>query len=486
MIKLKERDIIRLRPTVIFGDDGKAGCLQAFKMALTCALDEVALGYANSVSVTLHGDNSITVEDNGRGIYVSNNDDSSWEKRFCKLDDSEELFMACSGVTGWLCGNELEQHSPFNTEGFFDLFGWELCAVQFASEFFDAEICRGGRKYYLHFEKGENVGGLFITEFASHSGTKLHFRLDNEVFKDINISADEIEKLLNEKAITYKTVRFTFKTENNGQSNKVFYYKEGIKDRALELVGNHQASSIICWEMDALGKDRFDLTEYNAMFKIALCFTKDIFCSECYHNNRLLEYDGYYLKKVLETIRDVLQFEYYSFPKLRLREIKNHLVIVAETLSEISCYENATKKCIKNSMISDMAQVAIEKNLKIYLDENKEFILEMIKSILEERSELQTSNDLEKRFECAKMDYFNGDCKGDLLTVINMLPTNDFNKEKIIGILRGNDMRDYDSEIYRVLFSKYKPFMNNDELKWCTKHCEEHLGFTVQDIRNLI
>ena len=144
---LKGADRVRKRPAVIFGSDGLEGCEHAVFEILSNAIDEAREGHGSLITVTRYADQSIEVEDFGRGCPVDWNEKEgryNWELVFCEL----------------YAGGKYNNNDGDNYEYSLGLNGLGSCATQYASEYFDAVIHRDGFEYTLHFEKGENVGGL--------------------------------------------------------------------------------------------------------------------------------------------------------------------------------------------------------------------------------------------------------------------------------------------------------------------------------------
>lgn len=143
---LKGADKVRKRPAVIFGSDGLDGCEHSIFEIISNSIDEARSGYGKKIIITKFNDNSIEVEDFGRGCPVDFNTKENrynWELVYCEL----------------YAGGKYEK-SADSYDFSLGLNGLGLCATQFASEYMDVEIVRDGYKYNLHFEKGENIGGL--------------------------------------------------------------------------------------------------------------------------------------------------------------------------------------------------------------------------------------------------------------------------------------------------------------------------------------
>ena len=181
---LKGADRVRKRPGVIFGSDGLEGCEHAVFEILSNAIDEAREGHGSLITVTRYEDHSIEVEDFGRGCPVDWNEKEqkyNWELVFCEL----------------YAGGKYNTNDGDNYEYSLGLNGLGSCATQYASEYFDAVIHRDGLEYTLHFEKGENIGGL---QKAPHSGkktgSKFRWKPDLEVFTDIDIPVDYYRDVL--------------------------------------------------------------------------------------------------------------------------------------------------------------------------------------------------------------------------------------------------------------------------------------------------
>ena len=167
IVSLKGADRVRKRPAVIFGSDGLDGCEHSVFEILSNSIDEARNGFGNKIVLTKFNDNSIEVEDFGRGCPVDYNQREkryNWELVYCEL----------------YAGGKYNTNDGENYEFSLGLNGLGACATQYASEYMDVEVCRDGQKYSLHFEKGNNVGGLKKEPCAKKykTGTKTRWRPD--------------------------------------------------------------------------------------------------------------------------------------------------------------------------------------------------------------------------------------------------------------------------------------------------------------------
>ena len=120
----------------------------------------------------------------------------NWELVFCEL----------------YAGGKYDNNSGSNYGYSLGLNGLGACATQYASEYMDVTVYRDGFKYQLHFEKGENIGGLSKEQFRHrHTMTKIRWKPDLDVFTDIDISAEHYHDILKKQAIVNKGLLLRFR-----------------------------------------------------------------------------------------------------------------------------------------------------------------------------------------------------------------------------------------------------------------------------------
>ena len=199
---LKGADRVRKRPAVIFGSDGIEGCQHSAFEILSNSIDEAREGYGKEIIITHYADGSIEIEDFGRGIpvdYNKNEECYNWELVFCEL----------------YAGGKYNNNEAENYEFSLGLNGLGLCSTQYSSEYMDVVIHRDGTEFTLHFEHGENVGGLKREEWkGKKTGTKIKWKPDIEVFTDINISDDYFTDTIRRQAIVNAGVHFLYADNN--------------------------------------------------------------------------------------------------------------------------------------------------------------------------------------------------------------------------------------------------------------------------------
>lgn len=366
IVALKGAERVRKRPGVIFGSDGLEGCKHSVFEIISNSIDEARGGHGDKIIVTYFKDKSIEVEDFGRGCPVdfnSNENRYNWELVYCEM----------------YAGGKYSENSD-DYEFSLGLNGLGLCSTQYSSEYMDVEIHRDGFKYNLHFEKGENVGGLKKEPYSGKkSGTKTRWKPDLEVFTSINIEKEYFTEVLKKQAVVNPKVTFVFKYENEDGTfdTEEFYYENGISNYLKEIVGDNHLTSLQYWEGERKGRDREDKPEYKVKLSVAFTFSNKVKLLEYYHNSSFLEHGGSPDKAVsrafLSAIDGYLKAgnKYNKGEKaIKWEDVSECLVLISSSFSTMTSYENQTKKAITNVFIKDAMTEFLKHNLEIYFIEN--------------------------------------------------------------------------------------------------------------------
>ena len=363
---LKGADRVRRRPGVIFGSDGLEGCEHAVFEILSNAIDEAREGHGREIIVTRYEDKSIEVEDFGRGCPVDWNEAEgryNWELVFCEL----------------YAGGKYKDGGDDNYEYSLGLNGLGSCATQYASEYFDAVIYRDGFKYTLHFEKGEIVGEM-KKEPADRkkTGSKFHWKPDLDVFTDIDIPLSYYTDTLKRQAVVNAGITFRLRNQVGGKFEmEDFCYQNGIQDYVRELAGEDTLTQPVFWQAERRGRDRADKPEYKVKLSVSFCFSNRVQLIEYYHNSSWLEHGGSPEKAVRSAFVSAIdawlrQNSKYqkSESKITFNDVQDALVLVSNSFSTQTSYENQTKKSITNKFIQDAMTDFLRSQLEVYFIEN--------------------------------------------------------------------------------------------------------------------
>jgi len=372
---LKGADRVRLRPSVIFGSDGIEGCQHSIFEILSNAIDEAREGYGSVIEVVRYKDRSIMVKDQGRGIpldYNPKEERYNWELVFCEL----------------YAGGKYKNNSGENYEFSLGLNGLGSCATQYSSEYMDVTVYRDGFRYDLHFEKGQNIGGLKKEKCKyEHTGSIIKWRPDLEVFTDIDIPLEYYLNVIKKQAVVNAGLQFKLYDEESNQTFE-YFYENGIIDYIEEINQGKGFTGIQFYETSTRGRDREDKPEYRVKMQVAFCFNNEVNLLEYYHNSSFLEYGGapdravknalvYEIDKCLKARNKYNKDE----ARITFADIQDSLILVTNSFSSVTSYENQTKKSITNKFIQDSMTEFLKQQLEVYFIENKiesEKILEQV------------------------------------------------------------------------------------------------------------
>ena len=365
---LKGADRVRKRPGVIFGSDGLEGCEHAVFEIMSNAIDEAREGHGSLITVTRFEDGSIQVEDQGRGCPVDWNEKEqkfNWELVFCEL----------------YAGGKYDSGDGDSYEYSLGLNGLGSCATQYASEYMDVTVWREGRKYALHFEKGENIGGLRSepTDRGKRTGTTIRWKPDLEVFTDIAIPVDYFLDVMKRQAVVNAGVTFRLKNQVGGKFEATdFMYANGIQDYVTELAGEDCLTTPVFWQTERKGRDRADKPEYKMKLSVSFCFSNRVQVIEHYHNSSWLEYGGSPDKAVRSPFVSAIdaylkqQGKYNkSESRISFQDVQDCLVLVTNDFSTANAvsYENQTKKAINNKGIQEGMADFLRAQMEVYFIE---------------------------------------------------------------------------------------------------------------------
>ena len=384
---LKGADRVRKRPGVIFGSDGLEGCEHAVFEILSNSIDEAREGYGKEIILTSYRDGSIEVEDFGRGCPVDYNSAEqryNWELVFCEL----------------YAGGKYDNEDGDNYEYSLGLNGLGSCATQYSSEYMDVTVWRDGKKYDLHFEKGENIGGLKWEEYTKkRTGSRIHWKPDLEVFTDIAIPDSYFEDVMKKQAVVNSGVSFKLRIEEEkGFRETEYLYENGIRDYVAELAGEDSLTLPEYIEGERRGRDREDMPDYKVKLSAAFCFSNKFNCIEYYHNSSWLEYGGAPEKATRSAFVSAIdallrkQGKYQkNESKVTFNDIQDCLILVTNCFSTRTSYENQTKKAITNRFIQEAMTDFFKTKLEVYFIENPKDAERIMEQVLVNKRSRETA-----------------------------------------------------------------------------------------------
>jgi DNA gyrase subunit B len=208
---LEGLEAVRKRPSMYIGNVGIEGLHHLVYEVVDNSIDEAMAGYCDLIKTIIHTDNSVSVEDNGRGIPVG-------------IQKSEKMPAVEVVMTKLHAGGKFDNDSYKVSGG---LHGVGVSVVNALSRFMEVEIYTDGKIYYQTYEKGNKTSDISIVGKTKKRGTKIHFVPDTEILETDNFSYDVLIRRLRELAFLNKKVRLTIEDERSDNKDE-FYYKGGL------------------------------------------------------------------------------------------------------------------------------------------------------------------------------------------------------------------------------------------------------------------
>ncbi|MFQ5680686.1 MAG: DNA topoisomerase (ATP-hydrolyzing) subunit B [Candidatus Omnitrophota bacterium] len=218
---LEGAEAVRRRPAMYIGDISARGLHHLVYEVVDNSVDEHLAGFCNNIDVVIGADGTVSVSDDGRGIPVG-------------IHKTEKKPAVEVALTTLHAGSKFD-HRVYKVSG--GLHGVGVSVVNALSVWLEVEIKREGKIYHQRYEKGHTASKLTVVGKAKTTGTKVTFKPDKAIFKNIDYSYDTLAQRLRELAFLNKGVRIRLKDER-ADKDTLFQFKGGITSFVEYLNGN--------------------------------------------------------------------------------------------------------------------------------------------------------------------------------------------------------------------------------------------------------
>jgi DNA gyrase subunit B len=351
---LKGLEAVRKRPGMYIGSTSSRGLHHLVYEVVDNAIDEAMAGFCTDVEVVVHGDNSVTVVDDGRGIPVD-------------IHPTEKVPGVELAMTTLHAGGKFDKNTYKVSGG---LHGVGVSVVNALSEYLEVEIRRGGKKYHQRYQRGLKAKDLEELGKAKGSGTRVTFKPDPEIFTELEYHYDTLSNRLREMAFLNKGLKIALVDERNGTPTREEYqYEGGLAEYVAYLRGTRAPlHEKVCY---------FETTKPEAEIELALQY--DAGFSENTHtfvNNINTHEGGSHLTgfkaALTRTINDYARRNklFKKDEGLSGDDVREGLTCVLSVRVMEPQFEGQTKTKLGNSEVRGAVEAAVNEHLSIFLDEN--------------------------------------------------------------------------------------------------------------------
>ncbi len=341
---------VRKRPGMYIGSTGKRGLHHLLQEVVDNSIDEAMAGHCNRIIITLHKDQSVSVDDDGRGIPV---------------DIHRDLNMSALEVvmTKLHAGGKFEKDSYKVSGG---LHGVGISVVNALSKRVDVVVSRDGKKYAMSFERGLKVDELKEVGTSEKNGTYVRFWADPEIFiEGISLDLNHVKNRMRELAFLNKGVRVMLVDERVNDKEE-FYYEGGVVSFVEYLnQGKKPIHAPIYME-----KERDDV-----IVEVALQYT-DLFTETLFSfvNNINTHEGGTHVTgfktALTRSLNSYADKNSKEKSKLSSEDVREGLTAIISVKVPEPQFEGQTKTKLGNSEVKSIVDRVVNESLAEFLDEN--------------------------------------------------------------------------------------------------------------------
>ncbi|MBB64550.1 MAG: DNA topoisomerase (ATP-hydrolyzing) subunit B [Waddliaceae bacterium] len=356
---------VRERPSMYIGDTGKDGLHHLVYEVVDNCIDEAMAGYCSSVHVTIHGDNSISVSDDGRGIPVERHERQS-------MKQGRDVSAVEVVMTILHAGGKFDKDTYKVSGG---LHGVGVSCVNALSKKMHVEVNKASKKHFMEFSRGKVVCPLELRGETDKRGTRITFWPDEEIFSTTVYDYDVLAKRLRELSFLNRGIKITLVDERDqDREDATFCYEGGLVSFVSYLNESKDTlfESPVYIEGTREGSD--GPIEFEAALQWHAGYNETIYS---YVNNIATRHGGSHLTGFSTALTRVLNAHIKQFNLLKQAKVsvggedmREGLTAVISVKVPNPQFEGQTKQRLGNSDVASIAQQIVGEELATYLSEN--------------------------------------------------------------------------------------------------------------------
>ena len=357
---------VKKRPSMYIGNVGMEGLHHMVYEVVDNSIDEALAGYCDFIMVTIHSDNSVTVDDNGRGIPVG-------------MHKTEKIPALEVVMTKLHAGGKFD-HDSYKVSG--GLHGVGVSVVNALSSFLEVEIRSEGNVYYQSYEKGKSTSSVEVIGKTKRRGTKIRFKPDEDIFETVDFNVDIISQRLRELAFLNKGLHIVLEDESS-EKKKEYYYEGGIVSFVDYLNKGRTVVHKTPIYMEAENED-FSIQvamQYNDTYREKLfSFANNINTVE--GGTHVIGFKSA-LTRTINSYASTANLPKNLQEKLSGDDVREGLTAVISIKLRSPQFEGQTKTKLGNSEVKGLVEGLLNDKLGTFLEENPSVAKKIIKKVVD-------------------------------------------------------------------------------------------------------
>jgi DNA gyrase subunit B len=408
---LKGLEAVRKRPGMYIGSTGPRGLHHLVFEVVDNSIDEALAGHADSVDVTIHADDSITVVDNGRGFPVD-------------IHPTEGIPGVELALTVLHAGGKFDKESYKVSGG---LHGVGVSVVNALSEWLKVEVRRGGKIYQMAFARGAKTQELTVTGNTKERGTTVSFKPDPQIFPESSYSFDTLSTRLREMAFLNKGVRITLTDERRREDEpegtparvEEYHYEGGLVQFIEYLRGSRRPLHPTAIAIEASREEaeiEIAMQYDDGYNENTFTFVNNINTHE--GGSHLTGFKAALTRTINDYARKTGLFKKGGLESLSGDDVREGLTCVISIKVREPQFEGQTKTKLGNSEVKGAVESVVNEKLFDFLEENPSVarvIIEKSISAARAREAARKARDLTRKKSALETGVLPGklaDCSG--------------------------------------------------------------------------